>query len=223
MGCIYEFKNKINNKIYVGQTIDLKQRLRSHKYNLINHKKTNPFYSALGKYGWENFEISILEECEDYLLNEREISWINQKSSLYPLGYNLLIGGNQSKHSEYTKKKLSENRKGIKFSESHIENLRKSHLGYKMPDEQRNKISLSNLGKTIPTEIKEKIRYGQQNRREVIRYNKFGEIVCKYPSIREAGNQLGCSAGHVSECCRGKRKLSKILDGDSLKFFESGA
>ena len=53
MSIIYEFVNNINKKVYVGQTIDYKQRIRSHKFNL-NQNKNTPFYNALEKYGWEN-------------------------------------------------------------------------------------------------------------------------------------------------------------------------
>ena len=54
MSIIYEFVNNINKKVYVGQTIDYKQRIRSHKFNL-NQNKNTPFYNALEKYGFTNF------------------------------------------------------------------------------------------------------------------------------------------------------------------------
>lgn len=47
-------KNKINNKIYVGSSTDVQRRLKTH----IND---------LNKYGKNNFEFSVLEECDNSL------------------------------------------------------------------------------------------------------------------------------------------------------------
>ena len=217
MSVIYEFVNNINQKIYIGQALNYKQRIRAHKFNLKQNKNT-PFYNALKKYGWNNFSINIIEECKENLLNEREIYWIEEKKSLYPNGYNLLEGGNQAKHTDITKQKISNGRRGIKFSDSHIENLRKSHLGYVMPEEQKRKISESNKGKVISEETKLKLKHSQPYRRRVGRFNNEGILLVKYESIMDASIQLNCSPGNISECCNGKRKMKKILGTDILKF-----
>jgi group I intron endonuclease len=214
---IYEFINNVNQKIYIGQASDYKQRIRSHKFNLSQNKNT-PFYNALRKYGWNNFSINIVEECDEEKLNQREIYWIEEKKSLYPNGYNLLEGGKQAKHTDVTKQKISDSRKGIKFSKSHIENLKKSHIGYVMPDEQKKKISQSNKGKIISKETKNKLKYSQPHRKEVGRFDLNGNLVTKYDSIMEASIDLKCSPGNISECCNGKRKMKTILKGDVLKF-----
>ncbi len=217
MSVIYEFINNSNQKVYVGQAIDYKQRIRTHKFNLKQDKNT-PFYNALKKYGWENFSINIIEECEENKLNEREVYWIEEKNSLYPNGYNLLEGGNQAKHTDITKQKISSGKKGIKFSQSHIENLRKSHLGYIMPEEQKKKISESNKGKVFSEETKIKLKYSQPHRREIGRFDTEGNLIVKYESIKEASIKLNCSPGNISECCNNKRKMKNILKGDFLKF-----
>jgi group I intron endonuclease len=218
MSVIYEFVNNINQKVYVGQTVDYKKRIRDHKFNYNKGLKNTLFYNALRKYGWENFSINIIEECSDKLLNEKEIYWIEEKKSLYPNGYNMLEGGNQTRHTDISKQKLSEGRKGIKFSESHIENLRKSHLGYVMPEEQKRKISESNKGKIIPEEIKIKLKYSQPHRKVVGRFDKENNLITKYESIMDASIDLNCSPGNISECCNGKRKMNRVLKGDILKF-----
>jgi group I intron endonuclease len=217
MSVIYEFVNNLNQKVYVGQALNYKQRIRSHKFNLKQNKNT-PFYNALKKYGWKNFSINIIEECEENSLNEREIYWIQEKKSLYPNGYNLLEGGKQAKHTEIIKQKISNSKKGVKFSDDHIENLRKSHLGYIMPEEQKRKISESNKGKIISEETKRKLKYLQPHRREVGRFDINENLVVKYESIMDASIDLNCSPGNISECCNGKRKMRKILGTDILKF-----
>ena len=72
MKVVYEFVNKINGKIYVGQAKDFKSRIRCHRCNAKSHKSTNPFYNAIRKYGWDNFTINIIEECDVKLLNDHE-------------------------------------------------------------------------------------------------------------------------------------------------------
>lgn len=67
---IYKITNTINNKIYIGQTNDIKRRFREHK-NLMYGKVGNKhLYSAIKKYGLDSFIFEIIEETEDY--NERE-------------------------------------------------------------------------------------------------------------------------------------------------------
>ena len=56
---IYMHRNKINNKVYVGQTRDeLNRRFKSgYGYRTSPH-----FFAAIKKYGWDNFELIVLEE-----------------------------------------------------------------------------------------------------------------------------------------------------------------
>ena len=95
---IYKFQNKINKKIYIGQSISLETRYKSH-YN--NYKNPNledyntKFYNALRYYGFENFSYEILESADYFTkeeLNEKEIYWISYFNS-YEDGYNSNRGG----------------------------------------------------------------------------------------------------------------------------------
>lgn len=74
MAYIYKITNKINGKVYIGKTLNsIQKRWREH---LIDSKKRRcekrPLYSAINKYGEENFEIEQIEECSHDILNERE-------------------------------------------------------------------------------------------------------------------------------------------------------
>ena len=103
---VYIHINKINNKVYVGQTKSIKNRW---KLNGIDYQKSLYFYNAIQKYGWDNFEHKILKEnlskdeadyWEDY--------YINYYSSLdHNKGYNIRHGGSHGALSEETKQKLS--------------------------------------------------------------------------------------------------------------------
>lgn len=95
MGYIYKITNKINSKIYIGQTSRTIQiRWHEHLKNSDYLKDKYPLYKAMKKYGIENFVIEELEKCSDSLLDEREIYWIKQYNSFdSDNGYNCTNGG----------------------------------------------------------------------------------------------------------------------------------
>lgn len=88
-GIIYKITNKVNGKSYIGQTrYTLEFRWKQHL-----HKRDNAyFHNAIHKYGEDNFQLEILEECDIELLNSREIYYI-AKYNTFKEGYNLTIGG----------------------------------------------------------------------------------------------------------------------------------
>lgn len=91
MGFIYKITNNINQKSYIGKTArSIQIRYKEHLKN-INYLDL-PLYRALKKYGKENFSIIQLEECDNKILDEREIYWINYYQT-YKNGYNCTAGG----------------------------------------------------------------------------------------------------------------------------------
>lgn len=107
---IYSFKNKLNGKVYVGQSKDVLTRKKQHERGDTNNSRR--FHNAMVKHGPEGFDFQVLEYCEINLLDERESYWITELRSLYPLGYNLTTGGGAfQKHNEETKRIFSQNQK----------------------------------------------------------------------------------------------------------------
>lgn len=92
-GFIYKITNRVNNKVYIGQThFTIEHRFKQHIKNFnIEHRK-QPLYKAFAKYGLENFYVEKLEEVECEKLNEREIYWIAYYNS-FKEGYNATLGG----------------------------------------------------------------------------------------------------------------------------------
>lgn len=90
---IYKITNKLNGKSYIGQSTDIERRWREHHYRYWNND--NVIYMAFRKYGIENFDFSIIEECSTQELNLREEYWINYYDSYYN-GYNETVGGDGS-------------------------------------------------------------------------------------------------------------------------------
>lgn len=103
MSCgIYKITNNINNKSYIGQSINIERRWREHKnLKIIDSILKNAFI----KYEIKNFSFSILEECDREKLNEKEIFYIKKYNSLKPNGYNIVEGGNNFQKSVKLSKK----------------------------------------------------------------------------------------------------------------------
>ena len=107
-GFIYKITNKVNNKVYIGQTrYTVESRWRQHLKNYnVEHRK-QPLYLAFEKYGIENFEIETVEEVNVNSLDEREIFWIAKYNS-FKEGYNATIGGQGTKLYYWTDSKYEE-------------------------------------------------------------------------------------------------------------------
>jgi group I intron endonuclease len=110
---IYKIENKVNGKVYIGQTrVGFSARSYAHR-RALNKKEHNNDYlqRAWDKYGEENFVFSVIEECAIDELDTKEIKWIAHYKENGG-SYNLESGGNKNKiPSEYTRAKVS---KGVR-------------------------------------------------------------------------------------------------------------
>lgn len=89
---IYIIKNKINNKVYIGQSINAAERWLKHLSDAKLRPNNQLIHKAMNKYGVENFYYQILEyQIEDY--DNKEQEYIKRYNSLTPNGYNISIGG----------------------------------------------------------------------------------------------------------------------------------
>lgn len=104
---IYKYTNKINGKIYIGQSINLEQRRYAHKSSAFNEKAfdyDSLFHKAIRKYGLENFSYEVIVELssEEYskeILNDLEKYFIKFYNS-YENGYNATPGGEELNRSQ---------------------------------------------------------------------------------------------------------------------------
>ena len=99
LGKIYLISNDVNNKLYVGQTIQtLNKRFNGHCCYSKSDRSVNMYIKrAIHKYGKDKFHITLIEECPINLLNDREKYWIAFYDS-YNNGYNLTKGGQDSNY-----------------------------------------------------------------------------------------------------------------------------
>lgn len=93
---IYIIKNIVNDKVYIGQSVNIDARWIVHKS--LGRPNTKPaafktkIYPVMRDLGVENFYLEILELCPFYELDDREIYWIHKYDS-YRNGYNMTEGG----------------------------------------------------------------------------------------------------------------------------------
>lgn len=178
-GIIYGYYQPTTNKWYVGRTINEKQRYYVHKKSAERNLKT-AIARAFKKYGFDSFEYHILEELFEKninvlneKLNEREIFYIAEKDSLKN-GYNLVEGGGSCTglvHSEESRKKMSESRKGVKkvFTEEGL--------------------------------LKRKENNKRVFQKAVLQYTTEWEFVKRYESLDEASKTVDINSGAISKVC----------------------
>lgn len=177
---IYKFTNKLKNKVYIGQAVNLRSRVRDHLKDYKKDKKNSHLYNSIKKHGIENFQLEILIEGKftKNELDQMEIRFIELfKSNNSIFGYNLTAGGGGTsglkqslevikkriesrkwyKHSEESKQKMSNSAKGFKHSEEQIKKIIESRKGYKHSQETKDKISKGNTNKKPSQETKDKI------------------------------------------------------------------
>lgn len=176
---IYKATNKINGKFYIGKTILLlAERMKNHK-NDANRGSDMVFHRAIKKYGIENFNWEIVEECpNEEILSEREIDIIAETNAIKS-GYNISGGGEggntfqflSAKKKKEIGQKISEKLRGKKLTEEHKEKISMAHKGKKVSQGTKEKLSKAFSGKKNPNwrkhpskEILEKMSKGRKGK-----------------------------------------------------------
>jgi group I intron endonuclease len=146
---IYKVTNKINNKVYIGQTIrSLKKRIYQHYYKYELNSDTH-FHRALRYYPKEVFEWIVIYKAHSIQeLNEKEEYFIKLfDSTNSDKGYNISLGGNNRSVAESTKEKLkilSTGRHCISINGKN--NIRKSATNRIYTEKMRQNMSQSHQG-----------------------------------------------------------------------------
>ena len=175
---VYCHTNKINGKRYVGITsLDPNKRWK----NGNGYYNNEHFYSAIKKYGWEEFSHEILftdlsedEACKKEIELIAKWDLCNSKK-----GYNNSYGGKKGQMSEEAKNRYSQRQKGKGFWK-----------GKNIPLEIRAKMSKAKKGK-IPKSNPPKIVYCDETKET-------------YSSMTEASKKLGICIAMVSKLCHKK-------------------
>lgn len=144
---IYKVTNKVNGKIYIGQTIrTLEQRKWQHLDAAKNGCKTH-FYNAIRKYGEENFVFEIIDEASSLQeLNELERYYI-AKFNCIENGYNMVDGGNNNvMFLDDVKQKHLESMRSDETRAKISKTMKKYRKEHPWTDEQKRKFAISKYG-----------------------------------------------------------------------------
>lgn len=191
---IYLIKCIVNEKCYIGASTDIYKRWCSHRNSYNKSKCYNyPLYVDIRRFGIDNFEFSVIEECEKECLEDKERFYIKKYNSYYN-GYNQNMGG------ENCSNKPKEVIIGI------IDDLKNSNM--KQSD-------IANKWK-VSTEMVQGINTGRHWKHDIeypIRKKINKEYVCK-----KCGKTISKGSFYCVECYREsiKRKLNES-DIDLIK------
>lgn len=206
-GIIYKATNIINEKVYIGQTIQtLHSRRTKHESNSRKEKPLYHFGRALKKHGLDNFKWEIVMSCNNREeLNDMERQCVTTFDS-YQNGYNETLGGEGScgrKQSEVTKRLISLKKTGIPLSEEHREKLSKMRRGVKKSKKHVDNVAYA------------KSQFWQvvypDNKTEII---KNLSLFCREHNISDRGMWLvanGYRAHHKSYKCK---KYKEAIQGE---------
>ena len=219
MGWIYVIRSP-KLKEYVGQTIYDNVNVR------WNYEKKHPhcvLKSVFEKYGIDKCEFFTIMEIsqethggdwKDYL-NMYEKLYIKERNTLVPNGYNLMTGGENSLHSEETKKKMSVAQMGKTLSDETKKKLSEANMGKTHSEESKQKMSETKMGKTLSDETKKKMS-DVKPKKPVEQWD--GDVLIKiYPSTCEAERQTLIYKSSILLVCKDKQKTA---GGYTWKFYE---
>ncbi len=161
VGLIYKLTCSINNKNYVGQTIEFNVRKRTHFTDAFNKKRRyyeNKICRAIRKYGKQNWKYEVL--CEDILLehlNEYERYYVSFYSS-FEYGYNSTSGGDSKFNTVHRGKKRSDE------VCANISKAKKGRPGPKHTKESKKNISTALKGRKLSEEHLKKLKQNMMMR-----------------------------------------------------------
>lgn len=159
---IYYIQNLVNNKIYIGSSVNMCDRVRRHISELSRNKHYNILLQrSWDKYGKDNFCIYFLELCSKKDLLTKEQMYLDRYKSYDPeIGYNIMKSclPNQPRVPEYLKKQIA-----------------KKNIGRQISEETRDRLKAA-----FTTERIENMSIRSSNDIHNICYKKKNQTHCKY-------------------------------------------
>ena len=189
---IYAIKNSTDGKLYIGQSVDVEYRICNHFSRLKWNRHDNEHLQRSYNKNPSAFTWELLCECDQSELDDKEIQYIKEYKSTDPhYGYNKSYGGQQEhRATEETKRKMSESKKGKKFTREH-----------------RQKIGEANKKRKLSEETKRKI--GEKHSVPVYQYSTDGTFIAKHKNSVEAAKAVGLkSSTAIKNAVKGKVKTS---------------
>lgn len=211
---IYKITNILNNKCYIGQSIDIKIRWIQHIYEGKRNNPKGKLYSAIFKEGIENFSFEVIEECflDEKILNEKERYWIEYYNA-FNEGYNSTKGG-QGEDSWIFDPELirtlwdegyttGEITKIVGCSKSTVNNRLREYKDFNTFSSHQRSCGCNAPFRNFLTMTDEQLKYFG-NIVEVHQYSLLGEYIASYPTLEAAAKAVnGKYPENIGECFRG--------------------
>ena len=211
---IYCHTNKINGKKYIGTTC----KSPSHRWrgNGIGYCNNNHFYNAICKYGWNNFEHTILfcnlTKDDAYLIESKLIKQFNTTDQDY--GYNISSGGFGGKgiYSSGKIYQFTQDGEFVNIYNSISDAEQKTGLLFAnicACCNGRRKMSGKyqwSYARNIDKIRKVTFDYKKSNFHEVkkvLQYTLDGHFIKEWGSAKEASRNLHINSSNISEACNG--------------------
>lgn len=229
IGYIYKIENKVNGKVYIGQTIHPKERPFKH---LNKPSSTNKrFSSSIKHYGKDNFEVKILCECytkED--LNLAEIFYIVEwyDSTHYSRGYNLKTElqnchfTNSLTKEEYedfcNKMKMVQNRPEVNIKRSKSISDTKQSIYWKQY--KKPSITIPNYSEKMSV-IQKRIKSNPEERKKLSESQKLSYINNPERRLKQSMNGMGRFeklTEEQKENIRNKAKINISVSHNNLEY-----
>ena len=195
MSFIYKITNKINGKMYIGETNRaINVRWRQHKSRAKDSQYTEYLYQAMRKYGIENFTIECLEQCCPEERFHKETDYIILYDTLAPNGYNLVLS-QDGPTPLVIQQALDLWKEGFSIVTigAKLHTDPKTISGY-----------LKSNGVTDEEVLERRTKNaGKHSRKIVIQYSLDGDFIQEFESASTAGRELSCNNASISKCCKG--------------------
>jgi len=201
----------IGDRYYWGRSKNVEKRIHEHIKRLCENKHRNPkmqnAFNATGRVRGQL--VKVIDD--DVTLMQYESAIIARHfDDKRCLNLRMERGDGSCIHSDETRRKFSQMRKGRKLSPTHRENVVAALRGRKLSEETRRKISQAHLGKYVSEETRRKIGLaskGRANRRKpVVMSSKGGEFY--FRSADAAAAYIGCAASNLRSQLAGRAPWS---------------
>ncbi len=197
---VYKITNKINGKMYIGASINIKSRKKDH-FKRETSKRFDgrmPLYREMDHYGRENFSFDILEETSLEMLSEREEFFISKYDSVAN-GYNQSYKAEPMRDDEIKKrhgKRLSDWNKEQWQNEEYRRERSKRSSEY-----QKERLKSPEY---LAEKSKQLKKYTDSIKKPIEQYDKQGNLIAVYNGVREAERATGIGSAQISAVALGK-------------------
>lgn len=203
---IYKITNTLNDKCYIGQSIDIETRWIQHIHEGKHNTQKGKLYPAIFQNGIENFIFEVIEECplDQEILNKKERYWIKFYNS-FEDGYNSTIGGQGEDSWTYNPDLIcqlwdkgystGEIVQVIGCSHTTVQSRLKNYKNYNS-EESRFRSHCLNTQTSFAKDV------------PIYQYSINGNYIASYHSISQAARAVNGMKNNIISCLNNSQKLA---------------